>query len=232
MRPKFLTLFILALLFASFASGQKNVKKITITGVVLDSHQRPVKNAEILIDGFDSGFSTNKKGTYKIRVNPSVKKIGVFALPPTVIEEPIKERTTINFTLNDSIVKRIVRRENAYEEETVNVGYGNEKRKNLTTAVNKIDATKEKYASYKSIYDLIRGEVPGVQVSGTNILIRSASSVIAGTEPLYIVDGVPVNSLEGIQPQNVKTIEVLKGSAASIYGTRGSNGVIIITLKK
>ena len=79
---------------------------------------------------------------------------------------------------------------------------------------------------------MIRGEVPGVQVSGTNILIRSASSVIAGTEPLYIVEGVPVNSLEGIQPQNVKTIEVLKGSAASIYGTRGSNGVIIITLKK
>lgn len=232
MRPKFLTLFILALLFASFASGQKDVKKITITGVVLDSHQLPVKNAEILIDGFDSGFSTNKKGTYKIRVNPSVKKIGVFALPPTVIEDPINGRTTINFTLNDSIVKRIVRRKNAYEEETVNVGYGNEKRKNLTTPVDKIDATKEKYASYKSIYDLIRGEVPGVQVSGTSILIRSASSVNSGTEPLYIVDGVPVNSLEGIQPQNVKTIEVLKGSAASIYGTRGSNGVIIITLKK
>jgi TonB-dependent SusC/RagA subfamily outer membrane receptor len=79
---------------------------------------------------------------------------------------------------------------------------------------------------------MLRGEIPGVQVTGKSIMIRSTSTVNSGTEPLFIVDGVPVNSIDNIQPQLVKSIQVLKGSSAAIYGSRGSNGVIIITLLK
>ncbi|MGB8492241.1 MAG: TonB-dependent receptor plug domain-containing protein, partial [Bacteroidales bacterium] len=79
--------------------------------------------------------------------------------------------------------------------------------------------------------DMISGEVPGVQVIGTRILIRGISTITAGTDPLFVVDGVPATSIDYIQPQTVRSIEVLKGSAATIYGSRGANGVILINLK-
>lgn len=78
---------------------------------------------------------------------------------------------------------------------------------------------------------MLRGEVPGVQVYGKSIKIQGASSFIASTEPLLVVDGVAVSTIDDIQPRMVKSIEVLKGSAATIYGARGANGVILITLK-
>jgi TonB-dependent SusC/RagA subfamily outer membrane receptor len=98
--------------------------------------------------------------------------------------------------------------------------------------VGKIDGTKSKYAGYNTIYEMIRGEVPGVEVNGTSIIIRSATSISSGTDPLFVVDGVPVTTIDNILPLMVKSIEVLKGSAASIYGSRGSNGVILINLLK
>jgi TonB-dependent SusC/RagA subfamily outer membrane receptor len=230
MRTKILFILILVSITVSPSFGQKDNRKITITGTVVDAYQAPVRGAEIIIDGLKYGNPTDKNGIYKIKVKSSAKKIGIFTLPPAIIQEPINGRTTINFTLNDSIVKQIYRERDAYGEEMVNVGYGTQKRKNLTTSVSKIDGTRARYDSYNSIYEMIRGEVPGVQVNGTSIRIREASSIVADLEPLYVVDGVPVITLDGIQPQLVKSIEVLKGSAASIYGSRGSNGVIIITL--
>jgi TonB-dependent starch-binding outer membrane protein SusC len=231
MKLKFLFFLLLAIIPASLASGQNDSKKITITGTVMDASQYPVQGAEILIDGNKSGVSSNKKGMYKIKVKSTVKKIGIYTLPPAVIQEAVDGRTSINFTLNDSIVKQIYKLKNAYGEETVNVGYGTQKRKNLTTSVGKIDGRQARFASYTSIYDMIRGELPGVVVSGTSVRIREASSIVGSSDPLFIVDGTPVSSVESVEPQSVKSIEVLKGSAASIYGTRGSNGVIIITLK-
>jgi TonB-dependent SusC/RagA subfamily outer membrane receptor len=72
--------------------------------------------------------------------------------------------------------------------------------------------------------------LPSVRVNGTSITIQGSNSLNAGTEPLFVVDGVAVSSIGEIPPQMVSTIEVLKGAAASMYGTRGSNGVILITL--
>jgi len=76
---------------------------------------------------------------------------------------------------------------------------------------------------------MIRGRFPGVEVSGKSIKVMGSSSLNVSTEPLFVVDGVIVNTIEDISPQNVKSIEVLKGPDASVYGTRGSNGVIVIT---
>jgi TonB-dependent SusC/RagA subfamily outer membrane receptor len=121
--------------------------------------------------------------------------------------------------------------QNPANDETINVGYGTVKRKNLTTQVGKIDGTNKKYAAYQNIYDMIRGELPGVQVRGKSILIQGPSSINLSTEPLLVVDGVIINSIDDISPRDVKSIEVLKGAAASIYGSRGANGVIMIYLK-
>jgi len=100
----------------------------------------------------------------------------------------------------------------------------------MTGTVNKIDGTNPKYASYRNIYDMIRGEVAGVQVMGNSIRIQGVGSLNLSTEPLYVVDGMVVSSIAEIQPYNVKSIEILKGSSASIYGSRGANGVILIKL--
>ena len=78
---------------------------------------------------------------------------------------------------------------------------------------------------------MIVGEVPGVIVSGTSIRIRGASSINASSEPLFIVDGAPTSSIGHISPRDVKSIDILKGSSAAIYGVRGANGVIVIKLK-
>jgi len=211
-------------------NGQDNSHKVVIRGVVVDVNQNPVPDAVITIDGKKSTNSTDKKGRYKIKVKSSADKVGIFSLPPAIIEERINGREIIDFTLDTLIVKQITSQRNAYGDEEVNIGYGTEKRKNLTTSVGKIDGTKERYASYNNIYDMLRGEIPGVHVSGTSVTIRESASVLSGNEPLFVVDGVPVNSIDGIQPQLVRSIEVLKGSAASIYGSRGTNGVIIISL--
>jgi TonB-dependent SusC/RagA subfamily outer membrane receptor len=76
---------------------------------------------------------------------------------------------------------------------------------------------------------MINGQVPGVEVNGTSIKIQNATSFMLGTEPLFVVDGMIVPGIGDISPMDVKSIEVLKGASASIYGSRGANGVILIT---
>jgi TonB-dependent SusC/RagA subfamily outer membrane receptor len=85
--------------------------------------------------------------------------------------------------------------------------------------------------THQNIYEMIRGEIPGVQVTGKSIMIQGPSSINLSTEPLIVVDGVPTASIDDISPQMVKSIEVLKGAAASIYGSRGANGVILINMR-
>lgn len=210
--------------------GQKNDKKVSVSGIVVDENKNPVPGAIIMINGKKSRISTDNKGIYKIKIKSTAEKIGIFILPPAIIEELINGRTTINFTLDATMVQQIASQINASGEEEVNVGYGTVKRKNMTTSVGKIDGKKVRYASYQNIYDMLRGEIPGVQINGTSIRIREASSLLSSNEPLFVVDGVPVSSIDGILPQMVRSIEVLKGSSASIYGSRGSNGVILISL--
>ena len=84
---------------------------------------------------------------------------------------------------------------------------------------------------YQDIYDMIRGRVAGVEVSGKSIKIRGTNSLNISTEPLFIVDGIMVREIDDIAPETVKSIEVLKRQDASAYGIRGSNGVIVITRK-
>ncbi len=113
----------------------------------------------------------------------------------------------------------------------VNIGYGKVKKKDLTTPTGQIDGREHKYDSYTNIYDMIRGEVPGVQVIGTQVLIRGTSSINSSNDPLLVVDGMSVSSIDNISPREVKSISVLKGSDAAIYGTRAAGGVILIDLK-
>jgi TonB-dependent SusC/RagA subfamily outer membrane receptor len=228
MKIRILLCVFLALFSMTELYCQKTGKKITITGFVADVTATPVADAIILIDGEKTGKITDSKGFYKIKVRPENIKIGVSTSAGGIIEEVINGRKKIDFTFKISIPYQKTDPEN----EPVDIGYGKVKKKDLMVPVGKIDGTKSKYASYNTIYEMIRGEVPGVEVNGTSIIIRSATSISSGTDPLFVVDGVPVTSIDNILPQMVKSIEVLKGSAASMYGARGSNGVILINLLK
>ena len=145
----------------------------------------------------------------------------------------IDGKTVIDIQLFSANVSPLVEQKKV-KEESVDVGYGSVKKNDLTENVKstKAEGANNRYSSYSNIYDLIRNEVPGVRGTGSNIFLVEPSSINLSNEPLYVVDGTPVSSLEGIEPGMVKSVSALKGSSASIYGSRGANGVFLITLKK
>ena len=121
------------------------------------------------------------------------------------------------------------------DDEVVNIGYGYARKKDLATSVSNLNGQNTKYASYQNVYEMIQGEIPGVQVVGKKITIRGEATINASTDPLVLVDGIEMllndnNTLDAINPRLVKSITILKGSAAAIYGSRAANGVILITL--
>jgi len=215
----------------SFTGGfsQKAGKNITITGYVVDGTKASIANAVVMIDGKSTNSFTDEKGFYQVKVKSGSSVIGILTITNGFLEEPINGRTRINFEFGGSVPDQVNMTVDPGDE-AVNVGYGTVKKKDMTTTVNKIDGTNPKYASYRNIYDMIKGEVPGVQVTGTSIKIQGVSSMTSGTEPLYVVDGITVNTIGNIPPSSVKSIEILKGASASIYGSRGANGVILINL--
>lgn len=211
--------------------GQKSGKKITVSGYVKDGTGAPVANAFITADGEKTAYLTDNKGFYKVKISQGTTTIGVLTQTSGKLEETINGRDKIDFRFEGSVPVQVTGKPEPGDE-TVDMGLRTARKKSLTSPVDVIDGTKSKYASYNSIYDVIKNEVPGVMVSGNSIRIRTATSINASNEPLFVVDGVPVTTIDNIQPQMVKSIQVLKGSSAAIYGMRGSNGVIVINLLK
>lgn len=121
------------------------------------------------------------------------------------------------------------------EEDSIYVGYGHVKRKNLTTAVSKVEVDELQMRGYTNIGEYLKGRVPGLMVTklgtGYKYQIRGISSINAPTDPLFIVDGMEVANIDDINPYDVERVEVLKDASASIYGNRGACGVIVITTK-
>lgn len=111
----------------------------------------------------------------------------------------------------------------------VNIGYGTMPSDQLTTSVSTVSI--DENVPYTTIYEMIQGRCAGVIVNGNSIVIRGVGTINLSTQPLFIVDGVEMSDISHIHPRDVKDIQILKDSSASIYGSRGANGVILITLK-
>ncbi|TAL80321.1 MAG: hypothetical protein EPN88_01350 [Bacteroidetes bacterium] len=231
MRIKLFFLLLLSVLCFNSISAQKTSKKITITGTVLDVAQTPIINAIIMIDGQKTSSVTDVKGAFKVKVKRDAFKIGVFTFGNGLKEEDINGRTEINFNFGSTTTQPLPDQTIAPGEEGVDVGYGHVKKKNLTNDINKIDGTNKKYATYSSITDMIQREVSGVRISGSSVVIQDSKNLWGSIPALIVVDGVYMNDIPGISPAQVKSIEVLKGSAAAMYGSRGYGGVIIIKTK-
>jgi hypothetical protein len=260
MRIKLFLISLLYFFCINSISAQSIDKKITITGSVLDGDKRPIVGSIILIDNQKTGSITDSEGNYKVRVKPNVSKIGIFTFGNGYFEEEIGGRTLIDININGVAFKQgpdwaVVPGElevngksenNSYYrlmglqgknstigEELVDVGYGQIKKKNLTGNIDFIDGTDKKYASCSTIYDMIQRGGIGVIVNGKSIIIQGSSNFFGSVGPLVIVDGVYFSSddLDFISPSEVKSISVLKGTSAAIYGSRGYGGAIIIRLK-
>lgn len=121
------------------------------------------------------------------------------------------------------------------ENESVNVGYGSTKKKNLTTSVSSVKAKNTETDGYSHVAEYLQGRVPGLivrKVGGSyKFTIRGINSINSSTDPLLIVDGCTVNDIDYLNPKDIKSVEVLKDASASIYGSRGACGVILITTK-
>jgi TonB-dependent SusC/RagA subfamily outer membrane receptor len=224
-----LIISLLPLSFSSFA--QKEGKKYYITGHVVDINDQPVYGSMVLIDNKSTDVITDHKGMYKVKVKADAAIISIVDLSSDLLTEEINGRIIIDFKFNHAILpKETVTQENS-DNEAVNIGYGTTQKKYMVTSDSKIKGQKNRYASYQSIYEMIKAEVPGVLVTGNNITIRGIGTLNSSTAPLVIVNGteVPANDIE-IAPSQVKSINILKGTDASIYGSKGANGVILITL--
>jgi len=232
MKTKTFLLVILSLTLSFSSFAQNSGKKYYITGQVLDVNNKPVSGAAVLIDNKSTDISTDENGMYKVKVKANAVLISIFNLSSGVVNEEIKGRTVINFKLDNALpAANAVKQENTDNEE-VNIGYGTAAKKDLTSSVGTVDGKKNKYALYQNVYELIRGEVAGVEVNGTKIRIRGLSTINGTSDPLVLVNNVEVSieSIQSIDPRMVKSINILKGSDASIYGSKGGNGVILITM--
>lgn len=229
MKWKLVIFLICCLLIPNTSNGQKKNKKVIVIGIVTDDLGTPLKGINIYVDNFKTSAITNKEGAYKVKVKPTIKIISAFSIEYGGQVVDFEGQTEINFTLTGELLPIGMEAGDAGEE--IDIGYQKVNKESLTNSVGEVNMDDASRSPYRNIYEMIIGKVPGVVVSGTSITIRGASSINASNEPLFVVDGVPVNSIDYIDPNDVGSISVLKGSAAAIYGTRGSNGVILINLK-
>jgi len=226
---KYVLLFIILIFPLSLnVVAQKAGKKYYITGQVTDFNGKSVSDALVLVDNINTEVVTDDEGMFKVKVKNDAILISVFKPGNGQLEEEIGGRTVINFKLPAVTRQQATADQAKHSDEQVNIGYGTSSKKDLTTAVSKIDGSPKEFASYSTIYEMLQRD-PSVFVSGKKITIRGINS-INNTDPLLVVNGIIVASIDDISPQTVKSIEILKGSDASMYGSRGGNGVILITL--
>jgi TonB-dependent SusC/RagA subfamily outer membrane receptor len=216
-------------------SAQKQ-SKITITGTVLDVSQNPIFNAIIMIDGQKTNVTTDARGAYAVKVKPGAERIGIFTFGSGIREEDIAGRTQIDFNFDTPFINfnglegRQTDNTRITGTEQVNTGYNMVSRRDLTTSVVTTSRTGER-RTYTSIYQMLQ-ELPGVQVSSSGVVIQGSRNLYGPVPALIVVDGVPVSDIPNIPPATVESVDVLKGTAAAIYGSRGYGGAVLITTKK
>lgn len=201
-----------------------------VSGTVTDATGDPLIGATVVVKGTTDGTVTELDGSYLLNVREGVL---VFSFTGYETQEiAIDGRSRIDVVLQTA---------NLNLNEVVVIGYGTQRKADLTTAVVVIDEEAIRNRPMVSAAEALQGKAAGVQViqpSGKPggdiaVRVRGATSVLAGNEPLYVVDGVPTTDIRGLNPADIASMSVLKdASSAAIYGARAANGVVIITTKR
>lgn len=227
---KIQSLFLLLFLMTGFQI--MSAQQISITGTVTDTTGEPLLGVSVTVPGTPTGVSTDLDG--KFSINADAKgKLKFSYVGYQAVEEPINNRKVIN----------VVMEENAEVlSEVVVIGYGTMDKKELTSAISHVSEKDFLTVSSPDPKMLIQGKVPGVSITNTGagdpnnmagIQIRGVSSRSAGLGPLIVIDGVPGGDLSNVNVNDIASFDILKdGAASAIYGTRGSNGVVVVTTKK
>ncbi|GAC1369124.1 MAG: TonB-dependent receptor [Hymenobacter sp.] len=222
---------MVASLVAFVAQGQSSV----VTGKVLGVPGKiPLPGVSVSLKGAASGTTTDPDGGFSLSIPQTGNQVLVFSYVGF-------ETTEVAVGSNTSITVQLKEKSTALSDVVV-VGYGTQRKRDLTGAVGSVTAEQVAQTPIAHPEEILQGRVSGVQVTQTNsepggnvsIRIRGTNSINSGNEPLFVVDGFPgAGDLNSINPSDIESIEVLKdASATAIYGSRGANGVVIITTKK
>lgn len=227
-------------------SPKNLLQQITVQGIVKDENGNPIPGVNVLEEGTQNGVVTDLEGKYNIIVS-SEEAVLVFSFVGYLSESVIVgSQTRIDITLETDLMEL---------DEIVVVGYGTQKRSDITGSVAQMNAEDLVEKPITRVDQALVGQLAGVRIKqtsgmpgkGLQIQIRGSGSISANTEPLYVIDGFPLevsqqnssggfesgNPLDNINPNDIESIQVLKdASATAIYGSRGSNGVILIKTKQ
>jgi TonB-dependent starch-binding outer membrane protein SusC len=221
-----LFLLIAFLSFSFYSFAQQNMVK----GIVKDEKGEPILGATIVAKGTNKAITTDENGHFSLNVPASAKILIVTSMGMDKKEVEIKDG-----------IMTIVLKENSYSlNEVVAIGYGTQRKKDLTGSVSSVSAKSLRDIPVASVAEALTGKMPGVQVTTTEgspdaaikIRVRGGGSITQSNTPLFIVDGFARDDIRDIAPSEIQSIDVLKdASSTAIYGSRGANGVLLITTK-
>jgi TonB-linked SusC/RagA family outer membrane protein len=240
------TTLLLCFIFMSQALFSQSVK-----GTVLDENGFGLPGLTIRVDGTSKGTVTDMDGTFQIRLEPGSHTLTFSYIGYKTIERQVNVAADRVTTLNVKMEP-----DTKTLQEMVVVGYGVQRKREVTGAISRVDAAEITAIPTPSFEAALQGQAPGVQVttgsglagSASVVRVRGISSISAGGDPLYVVDGVPItqdyflngngggmnnNPLAALNPNDIESVQILKDAASTgIYGSRGANGVILITTKR
>ncbi|UCJ07972.1 TonB-dependent receptor [Chitinophaga pendula] len=217
-----------------FMAHRLSAQTHPVSGVVKDEKGAPFVGVVVRVKGTSTGTATNNDGKYTINVSGGNATLIFSYVGYTTQELPVGANVSVNVTLQPS--------EKSLDQVVV-VGYGTVRKSDITGSISSISSKDIKAVPVASLSQALEGRAAGVKVSnasnspggGITIRIRGGNSIQGGNEPLYVVDGYPLYNESGpsINPNDIESMEILKdASATAIYGSRGANGVIIITTKR
>lgn len=223
-------LFMLCLFFVAFSFGAYAQK--TVTGTVKDDGGEPLPGVTVIVKGTTAGTTTDIDGNYSISgiADDATLVFSFVGMRP--IEVLVGTQTVINVSMEADAIGL---------EEVVAIGYGSQNRSKITGSVSYVDTKELESAIFTGADQMLQGRSPGVDIVNTSgepgsdarIRIRGNNSLRGNNDPLWVVDGVPITGTPNFSPQDITSFEVLKDAAASsIYGSRGANGVVLVTTKR
>ncbi len=231
-------LLLMMLLNAGFYLA--TAQTISVKGIVVSEDDgAPIAGASVLVKGTNQGTITNVEGEFSMSVPATAETLVISYIGMKRAEVPVKTNMKIELK-NDTEI-----------DEVVVVAYGSQKKRNLTASISSVKSDDLMKTPATTLEQAMKGKMTGVQITQSTgtpggamvVNIRGTSSISAGNDPLWVVDGIPIisndlidygqNSIADINPSDIESIEVLKdASASTLYGSRASNGVILVTTKK
>jgi TonB-dependent starch-binding outer membrane protein SusC len=227
---KFYLLWLVFLTAISTLSLTAFGQQIAVSGTLTDQAGEPLPGVTVVVKGTTQGTVTNADGNYSLTKIPEDATLVFSFIGMRTQEVEIRNQSTIDVTMIFDAIGI---------EEVVAVGYGTQKRGELTSSISSLDNDIIEKQTVQRVEQSMQGQLAGVQVvnrsgrPGTNPVIRvRGSSTINNNDPLYVVDGIQTNNINNINPADIENISVLKDAGATIYGAQAANGVIVVTTKK